>query len=577
VPVFDIEDKADRGRLIDAIYQSERDLEIFLKPRDQCMALYRGQHWKKKRWRLQDRRPVPFMRTALDTYTQHLSSVRPQALVLTEELRLQSTADKLGIACNRLFDEIGFARSLRMFVKEALIGFPLMKISMSRVKTSRMHGWRHEAGQPFADVVYTRDVVADFSASSPDRMGFIGNRYRVPLEWVKKNAGRNELYRKKDVDLLTPLTRLPRDSKRPIRHVEPIYDQVELIDLYFPFDNRFATIPAPEHHAGDMVLMTEEWYGPEGGPYVWPSFAETQDEVLPVPPAWDWIDGDLAVNELYGKLIAQAKSMKTVLGVQGNAVRDGERLVRAEDGDVYRLDHPQGSVPFRFPGPDQPVLSFAIHLRSLLSHVAGNLDLMAGMQAQSGTATQDQLLFAQGSRRLQDLQQLVTGTVEQVMRRLMWYLFYDPGIDMPLTRRVDNVTVRGRLRHEDLRGDFLRYNFQIEPHSMRFKTPEERFGQLMGLMNQLVMPLAQLIQQQGNTIDINELLKIAADYTGLSELNRVIRRSDREIPQEQAGAGQPAVSSREYVRRGVSASQNPLEAINRLPGIGAGIGGNGRN
>ncbi len=281
--VFDIEDEADRGRIVDAIYQCERDKEEFLKPRDQCMALYRGKHWRAKRWRLQSRRPVPFMRTALDTYTQHLSSVRPQALVVTEDPRLQSTADKLGVAANRLFDEIGLAHSLRMFVKEALIGFPLMKICMSRVKTSRMHGWRHEAGQPFTDVVYTRDVVADFSAGSPDRMGFIGNRYRVPLEWVKKNAGRNELYRKKDVDLLTPLARMPLDNKRPTRHAEPIYDMVELIDLYFPFDNQFATIPAPEHHGGDIVLMADDWYGPKGGPYVWPSFAETQDEVLPVP------------------------------------------------------------------------------------------------------------------------------------------------------------------------------------------------------------------------------------------------------------------------------------------------------
>jgi hypothetical protein len=498
-------------------------------------------------------------------------------LVVTEEARLQSTADKLKVASNRLFDEIGFARSLRMFVKEALIGFPLLKICMTRGKASRMHGWRREAGMPFADVVYTEDVVLDTSAPSFDQMGFVGNRYRVPLEWVKKNAGRHELYRKKDVDTLTPIARTPLDRKKPIRHVEPIYDQVELIDLYFPFDNRFATIPAPEHHGGDVVLMSDDWYGPDGGPYVPPSFAETQGEVLPVPPAWDWIDGDLAVNALYGKLIEQAEDMKEVIGAQGNAVRDAERLVRARHGEVWRFDHPQNVKEYRFSGPDQPVLSFAIHLRSLLSHIAGNVDLMAGMAAQSGTATQDQLLFAQGSRRLQDMQQQVTATVEQVMRRLAWYLFYDPYINMPLTRRVENIEVRSRLRHDELRGDFLRYNFQIEPHSMRFKTPEERFGQLTGLMTQLVMPLAQLIQQQGNTIDVTELLKIAADYTGLPELDRVIRRSDREIPQEQGGAAQPAVSSREYVRRGVSASKNPLEAVNSLPGMNVGgVGGNGR-
>jgi len=242
-------------------------------------------------------------------------------------------------------------------------------------------------------------VILDTSGSY-NQMGFLGNRYRVPLEWMKKNAGRYELYRKKDVETLTPVARTPLDKKKPASHVEPIYDQVELIDLYFPFDNWFATIPAPEHHSTDIVLASDEWYGPDGGPYVPPSFAETQDEVLPVPPAWDWIDGDLAVNALYGKLIEQAEEMKQVIGAQGNAVRDAERLIRAENAQIWRFDHPQNVKEFRFQGPDQPVMSFAIHLRSLLSHIAGNVDLMTGMQAQSGTATQDQLLFAQGSRRL---------------------------------------------------------------------------------------------------------------------------------------------------------------------------------
>lgn len=575
MPVFDIENAADRGRLVQAIHQCGRDMQGFIRARDQCLALYRGNRWGRQRWQLQKRVPVPFMQLALDVHTQHLSSIRPQALIVTEEPRFLATADKLGIAENRLFDEIGFGPALRMFVQEALIGYPMMKVSLSEVTTSRMHGWRHKAGQPFTDVVYTPDLVIDMSAFGFDRVAFVGNRYRVPLEWVKKNAGRKKLYRKEDVDKLSPMRRTPVDRKKPQVTVEPIYDMVELIDLYFPLDNWFTTIPAPEQHEGDIVLHSGEWNGPKGGPYVPLSFGETQEEVLPVPPAWSWIDGHLAVNTLYNKLIEQAEDMKEVIGAQGNAVGDAERLIRARHGQIWRFDHPQNVKEFRFSGPDQPVMSFAIHLRSLLSHIAGNVDLMAGLQAQSGTATQDQLLFAQGSRRIQDLQQRVTATVEQIMRRLAWYLFHDPDIDIPLTRRIGNVEVPSRLRHNDIRGDFLDYNFRIEPHSMRFKTPEERLAQLDGLMGR-VMNMAQIILQQGNTIDVSEYLRIAGDYSGLSEMDRIVRRSDREIPRDQSrgASGLPSTSQREYVRRGVSANANSMDAVNRLPGTEQ--GGNGR-
>ena len=255
-------------------------------------------------------------------------------------------------------------------------------------------------------------------------------------------------------------------------------------------------------------------------------------------------------------------------------------MQRAEHGEIWRFDHPANVKEFRFGGPDQPVLSFAIHLRSLLSHIAGNVDLMAGLQAQSGTASQDQLLFSQGSRRLLDLQQRVTANVEDVMRRVVWYLFHGDGFDVWLKRQVGEELIQGRFSQDLIRGDYLDFNYKIEPYSARFKSPEERLQQLLTLVSQVVMPLAPVIMQEGSTIDANALLKIAGDYANLPELDRVVRRSDRPIQAQQEGPNIPLSTRREYVRHGVSSRRGGSDALEALPtphNVGrAPGGGNGR-
>ena len=569
--LFDSDKSEDRLKLATSIKQSAQDMVPFLRERNKCLALYRGARWRGNKYAMMARTPIPFMKQALDLYTQYLSGVRPRVLVVADDPRNQSSGDQLQSALNRLQDEIKFGRTRRMLARESLIGFPLLKIAASPLETSS----RKHSDLPFVDIIYTPDVVVDMSSDRPDRVGYIGNKYRVALDWVKKNAGSGKLYRKNDVERLVALPGGKTSAGRRST-TETLFQMVELVDLYMPLDNLWITIPSPEYHDANVVLYSEEWNGPSDGPFVPVLLAETQEDVLPVPPAWSWIDGHIASNSLYNKLIDMSQDMKNVIGAQGNAIADAERLVSASHGEIWRFDHPNNVKEFRFGGPDQPVLSFAVHLRSLVSHYAGNVDLLSGGSAQSPTATQDSILAQQGNRALEDMVQIQTDAVSEAIRKLAWYLMNMPGIAMPIKRRIGNVDVASTFDRKMIEGDFVDYDFSVEPYSMKYRGPQERFAQLMAIVNGIVAPFSQNIERQGGMVDIEELLKIAGTYNDLPEVDRIVRRSDMATEQaSQDAVSGPANTRRETVRIGVGQSGGLLggDSLNSLPGLNAADGG----
>ena len=70
--------------------------------------------------------------------------------------------------------------------------------------------------------------------------------------------------------------------------------------------------------------------------------------------------------------------------------------------------------------------------------------------------------------------------------------------------------------------DFLLYEMEIKQFSMQEPSPHERAVRLLNLSQQLIIPLLQLLQNQGVTLSFEKLLKLVAKYMQLEELEEVL-------------------------------------------------------
>ena len=285
-----------------------------------------------------------------------------------------------------------------------------------------------------------------------------------------------------------------------------------------------------------------EWTGPEEGPYRLLGFNSVPDQIMPLRPHAAWKDLNDLVNSIYRKIGSQANNQKNVGLVRTGGAEDGERIVEVEDGGFIRVDDPNNFVMVSIPGADPGNQAVGIDLRGLHSMMAGNIEALGGLGPQSETATQDRMLLASASQRVKDMQSTVLDFVSNVFKDMAWYMFYDPTLSVrgerPVTRIGDEeVMTDVNLTAEMLEGKFLDFNFKIAAYSVVSNTPAERSNAILGLLQNVLLPMLPMMEAQGKSIDIGALLKIVGEGQGLPELAEII--VDQAPQEESAKAETP--------------------------------------
>jgi len=102
---------------------------------------------------------------------------------------------------------------------------------------------------------------------------------------------------------------------------------------------------------------------------------------------------------------------------------------------------------------------------------------------------------------------------------------------MMLQRQIPgtNLQIPVRFNQEEREGNFLDYNFEIEPYSMQRESPQTRLATIQNVINVLT-PLAPLMQQQGVSINIEGYLRTMARYTNMTELTDFISFGNPQQP-----------------------------------------------
>jgi hypothetical protein len=288
-----------------------------------------------------------------------------------------------------------------------------------------------------------------------------------------------------------------------------------------------------------VPLREQEWVGPDCGPYHFLGFQKVPGNAMPKAPVQDLRALHDAVNMLLRKTIRQSERQKELLLVGQGATEDGTRIVKADDGQVIRADHPEQTKAANFGGPNQQVFALLIALKDIFSWSAGNLDIMGGLSPQSKTAAQDQMLNANSSKSVADMQDTTVRGVTGVLTSLMWYWHHDPyrtyqavhrlpgAPDLSLVRRLAPDR-RQTVKFEDLK-------LQVDPYSLQHTTPQQRMQQLTQLVTQIVLPALPVLQQQGISLDMSTFLSKIAKYQDMPDLPEIVQFNEPPTAEAQGG------------------------------------------
>lgn len=521
----------DLGRLHDAVISSNNDLKKFREQREAFVSEYSG-----KEYAGNDRRketPVNMMELAIGIYMHKLAANCPRASVTTAWSRLRPSADLLRLALDYICENLQIGKTIRGALKDAMFGMGVVKIGINETD-QRIRGFSVEGGQPFVERVSMDDFVFDTTARDWQHCQFVGNRFMVDAEAfdaaAKKGIYKN-IMRLSDAstDYFNGGSRTSDISTGGNKDLSLYRRRYILWEIWLPFENLIVTLD----ETLDTILKVQEWSGPRTGPYCVLSFNDVPDNILPLAPAALWVELHVFINELWRKIFNQARREKKITTYTGGSEQDAQRIRDAADGEVIRTDSLKDVQEVIYGGPDQVLAGFATTLDPVFSRVAGNLDVAGGLAPMGATATQDAILNQNSGTRFESMASALNEFAGEVMKKLAWWLWTDPYIDLPLVKRIGKtVELEVSFNQRSRQGELFDYAIKIVPYSMSPKTPQERYQAILQIIQMVYQPFAELCMAQGVTLNMQELFRIIAKLIDIEDLNSVLSIGDPAQPLE---------------------------------------------
>ena len=559
---FEPNDKDDITQLSKAVGYSRKVGKVFRDNRLEVLREVVGKHYSANG--AKDRVPINLLELAMNIYLQRLVAQNPAVSVTTIYQELKEISRRFTLAGNHLIEEINLGETLEMAVVGAMISKGIIKVGLNRSQVE-VGGILHDSGQAFAHSISLDDWVEDMTATSDEDSQYEGDFYYPTVDEAKKMfpnfkgtfKPRDEIPTTRDKDHdVSEGRQTPREEFRPT---------VALLDLFLKKQNLVLQCTVDLNNSDDdpidEVLKIIDWKGPENGPYRKLGFTKIENNTMPVAPAMHWMDIHELTNRLFRKLGRQADREKTVTGVRPGGDKDGDLTLKADDGDMIKLDDPSNVAEIHSGGINPTSLAFVLMLKDLFSYMGGNLDMLGGLGPQSETLGQDQLLSASASMRIQKMQKEVTIFTQHVLQDLLHYLWYDPNPKQkPVVKSLEgfeNIAITVPFNPEDREGDFLQYNVKIEPFSMQHHSPETKMQGIRTILLEIVQPLLPMMQEQGVTLNIEKLFKTIGKLSNISELNDIIEFSNPTLNEQPVGnspelnKSKPAVTRRDYTRRSI--------------------------
>jgi hypothetical protein len=520
----------DPKKIAKSVSTGFKRMERFRKSRERLLKEYVGR-WYGSNDTGGKATPINLIYQATTTLVPNLVYQDPKVSVSSNYLAYREYAHVLGLATNHLINEIQLRETLRMAVTDAifLCGWVKTGISTSG-ETLDIDGVAHDIGQPYADRVDPDDMVIDPWARRIEEAIYVGNRYRIAKEVVQAigladdeqlNAMQSRLDQATEPDV-TMLSQVG-ESKDAMKAGEPV-EFVDLVDLWLPEENAIATIPwSPDGNLpGGDYLRVIDYDGPERGPYHMLGFAWVPDNIMPAPPAGVWHDLHETANRLARKAARQAERQKTVLAYEGSAQEDVADILETSDGEAVKVDNIEGVREINFGGVNEQNYDYLSWAKENFSEMSMNIDLLSGTGTNEPTATQAEIVQANSSVRLSDMQGLVYQFTADVTRDLAFFLHTDPLIELPLVKRTNGEDEQVVYSPEMREGDWMDYQLKIVPFSMARQDPNLKVRRLMEFTANGIPAMAQAFQMLGPVFKLEQAIELLGRNMGIEELEEII-------------------------------------------------------
>lgn len=525
-------------RLTTAIDWSIRQLATPRKNRIDAIRQFVGSHYHDNG--TDKRVPTNFIELAITIYVRQLAARAPKAMVTAKSADLKPFAYSMELALNQIPDEIKLGSTLRRAVINAMFGWAVVKVG---IEASGRRILGHDVGEPFVDLVGLDDYFVDMTAKSEDGVMYQGNEYWLPVDDARAIFGENSL----QPDKHTVIGAQGEEKAEGISVGESgdVYaERIWLRDVWLPRENKLVTYAVKSK----QVLRIVEWDGPEHGPYYTLGFAEVPDNLLPLPPVALWRDLHELGNSLFRKLGRQADAKKTVAAFSGGNDEDVEALKKAADGEGVRYTG-QKPEAITVGGIDAPTLAFYLQVRDLFSYFAGNLDSLGGLAPTTETVGQDRLLSEAASARLRHMSDMTVDFARSIFKALAWYEWTDPIRRRTIQKTLPgtDISIRVDWSPETREGNWLDYNFDVDPYSMQDNSPSAKLAKIGMALERFVLPLLPQIEMAGGQIDFKALLDHVARFGDVPELGDIVRFADRDMGGQPVAAGanaQPTAAAR---------------------------------
>lgn len=463
-------------------------IKVYRGQRAMFIKEFCGQYFREKHGLTGDT-PINLLFTTIRAYIPNLVMKVGINKVTTEIISHKFTAELLGYGLDALHKDIKLKDKLRAWIVDAIFGIGIMEtglgISDNLISLGDVD---KDPGEIYSQVIDLDDFTMDPACTDLKRAFLLGHIVRCP---------RADLHAIEDLDTEL-INRLPKalleGKKKDERQVEnisqntvknldmqDIQDYVEVVKVWIPSANAIVYMPDPRRTTFDKFIGVKDFYGPSTGPYNFLSLTPpVPNNPLPVAPVGIWYDLHNMANRVFKKLMDQVDNQKDIIFYRPELADVAQDVLEAGNLEMIACQDPSGIVMQSFAGQNRDNVEMADRLQGWYNYIAGNPEQIAGIQQKSKTATQAQIMQANSSITLNDMRDIIYDGTADISRTHCWYLWTDPMIKIPKTKReTGNKETQLWLTPEQRQGDFLEYVFKIQQRSMSRLDPQTRSNRIV--------------------------------------------------------------------------------------------------
>jgi len=556
-------------KLTEKIKEQDATLEPFRNREREFVQKFCGRYYGKL-----GGTPEPLqMLNSLISILQPALAINPQTLVTTEDTDLTLFARVFRAALNKTLEEIKFSRTMRRVVLDSMFMQGTTKTGICD-RFSRHYddegNYLADPGMVFVERVKFANWIGDMTADTEEEMAFQGDRYMIRL----KRALGLFVKHKDVIEHLNTVQIVPEGRTDELttgkRSLDDYYDeQVQLCDIWLPGEHVIVTVAGDPDAQGQHYLGEREYRGPEAGPYDYFKLGDVPSNFMQVPLLAVVRDLHDLMNSVARKIQRQAERQKDIAVVPLGKPQDTDAIRDAIDGEIVQVSDPSLVKQLSFGGANDANYQVVAWLHDYFNRIAGNPELLGGLGPQANTLGQDEQNRSAAGGRTAYYRERLMESAGDVLRKVAFFRWTDPiwsrSMVISTTTGVD-VPVRWT---PDLReGEFLDYNFDIDPYSKQSSDPRAQYQDLLGFVQNLVVPMMQIGAAQGQLVQTQEIIAVGGELLGIRQAARMFRRG-APMQMSGAGAGAPAggpAPDNRIVRR-MPAKPQPIESEAEQMGV----------